>query len=272
MPLDKNFVFSANSLQDFSDCPRRFELKYLLKQRWPAVISQPVQAVEEKIARGSQFHRLARQYLEGIAAEILMVTIADKVIQEWFERFIRFIKSLQQESFFSENALVSTIEDFRVVAIFDFIAHIADGQILIADWKTTESEPKRKYLKDKIQTLLYPVVALDTAAKIFPFESRLEPGDVSLLYWFPAFPEKSIEFPLNLDIYQKNKEILGGLIREISHKELGMFIKTENHKRCDYCQYRSLCDRGGMAGNINEIEELDIEAFIETMSFGDIEN
>jgi hypothetical protein len=66
MPDNAAFVFSANSLQDYQDCPRRFELKYLLKQSWPAVESEPVLEFEHKVQLGSQFHQLVYQYLNGI--------------------------------------------------------------------------------------------------------------------------------------------------------------------------------------------------------------
>ena len=52
MPLADNFIFSANNLQDYLDCPRRFELKYILKQNWPAITSQPVLEMENRISNG----------------------------------------------------------------------------------------------------------------------------------------------------------------------------------------------------------------------------
>lgn len=36
MSLPEDFTFSQSMLQDFVDCPRRFELRYLLDARWPA--------------------------------------------------------------------------------------------------------------------------------------------------------------------------------------------------------------------------------------------
>ena len=37
MKPENDFIFSAHNLQDYLDCPRRFELKYILKQPWPAI-------------------------------------------------------------------------------------------------------------------------------------------------------------------------------------------------------------------------------------------
>ena len=71
--LADNFIFSANNLQDYLDCPRRFELKYILKQNWPAITSQPVQEMENKILMGNRFHLLGPSislgYIRRFSAE-----------------------------------------------------------------------------------------------------------------------------------------------------------------------------------------------------------
>jgi RecB family exonuclease len=267
MPLDKDFVFSANSLQDYVDCPRRFELKYILNQSWPAIISQPVQKLEEKMAQGSDFHRLARQFLESLPLEKLSGSIRSPLVRDWLERFSGFISSFRNNPYFAEFASFTTIEGFRVVAVFDFIARLDDGQFIIADWKTTESQPRRDFYQERIQTLLYPLVANETVKPIFGIKDEISPSDISLLYWFPAFPEKSIEFPYSADQLQHDKTYFSNLIREIAGKEAGEFSKTDDHRRCDFCQYRSLCDRGVEAASMEESREIDIDALIESMDF-----
>jgi CRISPR/Cas system-associated exonuclease Cas4 (RecB family) len=267
MPLDKNFVFSANNLQDFVDCPRRFELKYILNQSWPAILSQPVQELEEKMAQGSDFHRLAFQLLEGLPEERLSEGARSSKVRDWLERFTGFISPFRKDPYFSEYASYTTIGRYRVVAVFDFITRLDDGQIIIADWKTTESQPRREYYQERIQTLLYPLVAFETAEAIFGFEDDISPSDISLLYWFPAYPEKSIEFPFSISQLNHTREYLSNLIAEIAEKELGDFPKTDDLRRCDFCQYRSLCERGVKAAELGEIQELDIETLIESLDF-----
>ena len=267
MPLDKDFTFSANSLQDYVDCPRRFELKYILNQSWPAIISEPVQEIEDKMARGSEFHRLARQYLEGLPLEILESSIKDPEIHTWFERFTAFISPYLKTRYFAEFASHTRIGAYRVVAVFDFLSISKEGQIIIADWKTTESQPKREFYQDRIQTLLYPVVAFDTASAIFHIAGKIDPGDISLLYWFPAFPEKSLDFPFSFDQLQRNTAYLSGLIDKIENTVQGGFSKTEDLRRCKFCQYRSLCERGIEAGVVEAADDLDIDELIKSMSF-----
>ena len=39
--LPDDFHFSQGSLQDYVDCQRRFQLRYLMKLAWPAVDAEP---------------------------------------------------------------------------------------------------------------------------------------------------------------------------------------------------------------------------------------
>ena len=57
MPLPANFRFSQASLTDYLDCPRRFQLRYLLEQAWPAVESEPLLERERLAELGRRFHR-----------------------------------------------------------------------------------------------------------------------------------------------------------------------------------------------------------------------
>jgi hypothetical protein len=44
--LPPAFQFSQTSLQDFSDCQRRFQLRYLQEQDWPAPVAEPMAEME----------------------------------------------------------------------------------------------------------------------------------------------------------------------------------------------------------------------------------
>ena len=55
MPL-QNFTFSQASLQTYTDCPRRFQLRYVLNVRWPADHDQPVIERERRAREGQEFH------------------------------------------------------------------------------------------------------------------------------------------------------------------------------------------------------------------------
>ena len=66
MPLPPDFHFSQGNLQDYSDCPRRFQLRYLLELAWPAVEAEPADEFETRIRDGEAFHRMVQQHVLGV--------------------------------------------------------------------------------------------------------------------------------------------------------------------------------------------------------------
>jgi len=254
MPLADNFIFSANNLQDYLDCPRRFELRYILKQNWPAITSQPVLEMENRISMGNRFHLLAHQYLSGISGEILSNTIDDPDLGLWFSRFQEYIGQYLKFQYFSELSIIMPFEGFRLIAVFDFISLMETNKIRIGDWKTTSHMPKKEIYLQSVQSTLYPFLAYETRINIFPQTSMLQHQDQSMEYWFPGFPESTIAQEYSASFHTNNRVMLSTLISEISQKEPGDFEKTSNNKRCAFCQYRSLCERGIQAGSSEDAE------------------
>ena len=272
MPLADNFIFSANNLQDYLDCPRRFELKYLLKQNWPAVTSQPVLEMENRILQGNRFHLLAHQYLSGIEGEILRNSIDDPELGLWFDHFREYIDQYLNFQFFSEFSVIMPFQGFRLMAVFDFISLTDANKIRICDWKTTSRLPKKEIYIQSIQSTLYPFLAYETRTNIFPQAAALKHQDLSMEYWFPGFPKNTISWEHSAAIHMNSRELLSSLIAEISQKEPGDFEKTSNDKRCAFCQYRSLCERGIQAGLSKEDEnEMESNLISDDLDFDQIE-
>ncbi|NCT22292.1 PD-(D/E)XK nuclease family protein, partial [bacterium] len=63
--IQSPFTFSQSSLQDYADCPRRFQLRYIEQLAWPAVETEPALENERRQQEGLLFHRLAQQHLIG---------------------------------------------------------------------------------------------------------------------------------------------------------------------------------------------------------------
>ncbi|MCP4541151.1 MAG: PD-(D/E)XK nuclease family protein, partial [Chloroflexi bacterium] len=66
MTLPADFQFSQASLQDYVDCPRRFQLRYVLRVAWPAPEAEPVLENERYLQQGAAFHRLVHQHALGL--------------------------------------------------------------------------------------------------------------------------------------------------------------------------------------------------------------
>ncbi len=90
MPLPTDFQFSQSSLQDYLDCPRRFELRYILRQKWPAIQTEPVVEFEHHMEIGTRFHRLVHQHILGIPDDVLEAGIDDPNLMEWWQVFHQY--------------------------------------------------------------------------------------------------------------------------------------------------------------------------------------
>ncbi len=83
--LPAGFRFSQSSLQDYVDCRRRFQLRYLQNLAWPALQSEPALENERFMLRGSLFHQLTQQFFSGVPADRLQAAIADPHLAGWWE-------------------------------------------------------------------------------------------------------------------------------------------------------------------------------------------
>jgi RecB family exonuclease len=267
MAIDPKFTFSANSLQDYLNCPRRFELKYLLKQDWPAETSQPVLEFEHHLQLGNQFHQLAQRYLNGIPEKVLGDSITDSDLAEWFQNFLAFYASLELAQTYTEFPVHFFIKGFEVKAVFDLLAVDRDGILNIFDWKTSLRLPRKDSLTSRMQTILYPLAVVEACADMIP-DFKLTPGAVRMTYLYVAHKNQNVfQFDYSADQYDVGKGNIEGLIAEIKDKEPGSFACTSNKRLCKYCVYRSLCERGTSAGEFENFEEEDLEDLIARVDF-----
>lgn len=259
MQIDPRFTFSANSLQDYLDCPRRFELKYLLKQSWPAEESEPVLEFEHNIQLGSHFHQMVFQYLNGLPQDVLLQALPDPELESWFRNFLAYYGSLKFERIFPEFSVRLPIRQTPCVAVFDLIGLTADNELWILDWKTSGRIPRKDVLAGRVQSILYPYAALETAPAFIKGVNLL-PENVHMSYvYVHQDHENVLSFDYNAEAHAANADFLEKTLVEILSKEPGTFALTSEERRCRFCVYRSLCERGMQAGNLAEITDMDSE-------------
>ena len=80
-------TLSQSSLQDYQDCPRRFELRYLQRLAYPAIEMEPALENEKHQQEGEYFHRLVQQHLIGIPAEQVGKLANTENLQRWWSNF-----------------------------------------------------------------------------------------------------------------------------------------------------------------------------------------
>jgi hypothetical protein len=76
-------TLSQSSLQDYVDCARRFQLRYIDRLSYPAIESEPALENEKHQQEGEYFHRLVQQYLIGIPAEQISKLANTDNLQRW---------------------------------------------------------------------------------------------------------------------------------------------------------------------------------------------
>jgi hypothetical protein len=262
MSLPKGFIFSQSNLQDYVDCQRRFQLRHILHQAWPAVEAEPYLENERLIDLGSKFHKIVHQHLIGVPkAQITQSVSGDEKLQSMWGNYLQSIKdgalvmiNDPENQLYEEVTLSVTQKGFRLIAKYDLLIIHPDGKWTIVDWKTSQNHPKRKWLADRLQTHVYPFVLTGAGARLAGREP-LNPGQIEMVYWFANQPEQPEHFQYDQPSYQEDCRMLGRLISTIDGKTETIYPLTPDVRRCLFCTYRSLCNRGVTAGDLEHLEE-----------------
>jgi len=271
--LSPDFHFSQSSLQDYVDCPRRFELRYMLRQAWPVVQAQPIQRIERLAWLGSAFHRLVHQYMVGIPPDSLAQSFEDEDLHRWWQAFRDApLSDLPAGVRLAEISMFTYIAGYRLAAKYDLIA-ADDRRVVVVDWKTNQHRPSSSWLSQRLQTRVYPYVVVETGEALCQFTAqhdvarrveranspRVTPEQVAMVYWFAEFPRQPEWFHYSLAQHQENRDFLTALIAEIAAREPGDFPQTDDEQQCRFCVYRSLCEKNFAAGDMADEAELETD-------------
>jgi CRISPR/Cas system-associated exonuclease Cas4 (RecB family) len=250
---ESTFSFSQGSLQAYVDCPRLFQLRYLERLLWPAPEIEPALENERYLTLGTMFHQMVQQFQLGVPAERLAaIAQQDTLLTKWWQNYTVHRPILDGYKQTCEHSLSTPIGDHRLTAKYDFIA--VNSKTLIYDWKTSRKQAKREWMETKLQTRVYPYLLVRAGAHLNA-GSPIDAGQIEMVYWFSSYPTAPMVFPYSQDRYQADDQYLHSLIAEIQAMETAVFPLTDNFKRCRFCVYRSLCDRGEGAGTLDELED-----------------
>ena len=257
-------TLSQSSLQDYVDCAKRFELRYLERLSYPAVESEPTLENEKHQQEGAYFHRMVQQYLVGVPAEGITKVANSVNLQRWWENFLnsgilsgltplRSTPGALREDLtglYPEATLSAPLGSFRLLAKYDLIA-IENGKATIYDWKTYRKRPRDEWLAARMQTRVYRALLVHAGAHLNngqPFA----PEQIEMVYWFADFPNEPARFAYTSAQYKRDWETLVKLADEI--ESASSYPQTEDVTKCSYCPYRSYCDRGVRAGTMDQAE------------------
>ncbi len=250
MPLPTPFTFSQSSLQDYADCPRRFQLRYIEQFQYPAAESEPALENEKHLEEGQIFHRLVQQSLIGISDERLARLAHSPSLTRWWENFRTNRPPLNGYAIYPELALSAPLGTTRLVAKYDLIA-VREGKAVIYDWKTYLKRPRNEWLAARWQTRVYRYL-LTVAGGSLNGGQAFVPERIEMVYWFADFPTDPAVFRYDIAQFKRDKSVLETILKEIGARQ--EFELTEDITRCQYCTFRSFCNRGALAGDWKDAE------------------
>lgn len=251
-------TLSQSSLQDYVDCARRFQLRYLDRLSYPALESEPALENEKHQREGEFFHRLVQQYLVGIPNDQIAKVANTENLKRWWENFSNAKDLLGFKNLtglYPEATLSAPLGNFRLLAKYDLIA-LKENKAVIYDWKTYRKRSRNEWLAARMQTRVYCALLVHAGAHLnngVPFE----PEQIEMVYWFADFPDDPARFVYMSAQYKRDWDLLLKLADEIH--SASSYLLTDDHTRCLFCSYRSYCERGVRAGDADQAEA-EIEA------------
>ena len=251
MPIAPDFQFSQSSLQDYVDCQRRFQLRYLTRQAWPAVEVEPIFDKENFLRQGAIFHRMAQQHILGLPAERVLAANADPELHRWWGNFIDSGLDGLPETRYPEKLLSILLAGEPLIAKYDLIAVEPGGRAIIVDWKTSRKKPPRSWLANRLQTRIYRYLMVRAGASLNGGEP-FAPEQIEMVYWFTNFPDQAETFAYDGAMVAEDEAFLADLISTIVAQDDDTFPLSADERRCRFCQYRSLCARGSHPGTMDE--------------------
>lgn len=250
--LRQPFTFSQSSLQDYADCPRRFQLRYIDQLTWPAVESEPVVENEHRQQEGQIFHRLVQQHLLGLPTENLARLANTPNLARWWENYTASDLGLGGYRTFSESTLSAPLGAHRLLAKYDLIALDAKKEkAVIVDWKTYAKRPREEWMSARWQTRVYRALLAMTGDHLNGGQP-IGPEQIEIIYWYADFPSEPARFKYTSAQFKRDWSAIEKVVKEISSTK--EFPMTEDEKMCRFCVYRSYCDRGKQAGAMDEAE------------------
>ncbi|WP_298982240.1 PD-(D/E)XK nuclease family protein [Caldilinea sp.] len=277
-PLPPTFAFSQSSLQAYEDCPRRFWLAYVEQLPWPAVEASPVQEHEALLRLGERFHRLIQRTEIGIDPTVVAAGL-EPPLSTWFDAYLRHRPADLPQAFIEiERVLSATLAvqdeapadvaapraeaqplSWRLAAKYDLIAAEPGGRVIIVDWKTAKRRPDPAALRLRWQSIVYPFVLVEASVAL-PW-GPVRPEQVEMRYWFTAAPAQPIVLRYDAAQHEANRRRLERTLAQIlAGRAEADFPKVAdtpiNRKRfCAFCVYRSRCNRGEKAGDLEELDD-----------------
>jgi len=203
----------------------------------------------------------------GLAPELIAAQLEDP-LDSWFASYLQYRpRDLPRAVTEIESVLTTTLQTslespaVRLSAKYDLLAIDPGKRAVIVDWKTTRRRTEPTYLRQRLQSQVYPFVVVEASANL-PW-GPLAPEQVEMRYWFTVAPDEPVTLRYDSGQHETNRQLLQRLVGQIlageSEADFPKVPDTEANRArlCAYCAYRSRCDRGILAGDLDDLADSD---------------
>ena len=206
---------------------------------------------EKRQQEGQLFHRLVQQHWLGLPADKLAELANTANLERWWQNYLG--ANLQMDGFqkYTELTLSFPIGGHRLLAKYDLVAIRPGEKAVIFDWKTYAKRPRDEWMAARWQTRVYRS-SLILAGSHLNGGRPLIPEQIEMTYWYADFPNEPARFTYTSAQFKRDQSAIEKVIHEISKAD--EFPLTEDEKMCRFCIYRSYCNRGAQAGQLDEAE------------------
>ena len=220
MTLSADFQFSQNSLQDYVDCPRRFQLRYLLRQPWPSADAEPLAEYERLLDLARQFHQTMQRHNLGLPEANLTRGMDDRDLRRWWRNYLESPPPNLPATVRRPEATLSVpLGGHRLSARYDLLALDPGERAVVVDWKTNQKRPSSSMLTGRLQTRVYRYVLVE-AGTALNRGTPLLPEQVTMVYWFAEHPAHPEVLVYDQTQHEADGEYLHGLVALIArHSE-----------------------------------------------------
>ena len=229
-----------------------------------AAAAEPVDEYETQAADGAAFHRLVHQHQVGLSRERLTEMVeansdgadddAAGLLPEWWRNYLEDGPKSLPALKYAEVGLSAPLGGYRLAAQYDLVAIEPGTRAVIVDWKTSQRRTMGARLAARMQTRVYRYLLVRAGSALN--EGRpIRPEQVEMIYWFANFPDEPELMRYDAELYHADEVLFNRLIAEMELEKRDGFPLTEDVSRCRYCTYRSLCQRGIEAGDMDELTD-----------------
>ena len=242
-----NFIYSQNSINTYKSCPLKFKYKYIDKINWR---QDDIGSREyyESLVVGSEFHLLCERYFSKIPLGINENTNPKFI--KWIDK-IRKLLPMCSESrhmmYLPEYEIRYSIDENIITAKYDLII-IKDNSIEIWDWKTENKKVDYKNAQNRIQTIVYMLLAKEVIPKLYNIDVDFK--NISMKYYQPEFEDEPITISYSEEIHNSYKKRIIDYINMIKESK---YLTSKNTNHCKYCEFNKLCN--GQDVNYSILEE-----------------